>query len=187
MLRIMSNFFLSSSHCNSRLQPVSFCSTTLLFSTPLLPAPAAASPIADAASQHSPARFAPDWQRKSSSLDHADAIHVLAVFVLAQAAHCLRVSAGFRRVAAAYGDASALLKKPKMLIPALPFAPFLMSLQTKMCSFSRSVQRYPCLSVPHSGYHQVSPTPVLTFFLRFFAPTYPSVTPPRRYPRAMTC
>ena len=80
-----------------------------------------------------------------------DAIHVLAVFVLAQAAHCLRVSAGFRRVAAAYGDASALLKKPKMLIPALPFAPFLMSLQTKMCSFSRSVQRYPCLSVPHSA------------------------------------
>ena len=112
---------------------------------------AAASPIADAASQHSPARFAPDWQRKSSSLDHADAIHVLAVFVLAQAAHCLRVSAGFRRVAAAYGDASALLKKPKMLIPALPFAPFLMSLQTKMCSFSRSVQRYPCPSVPHSA------------------------------------
>ena len=117
--------------------------------SPLLPAPAAASPIADAASQHSPARFAPDWQRKSSSLDHADAIHVLAVFVLAQAAHCLRVSAGFRRVAAAYGDASALLKKPKMLIPALPFAPFLMSLQTKMCSFSRSVQRYPWISVAH--------------------------------------
>ena len=146
--------------------------------SPLLPAPAAASPIADAASQHSPARFAPDWQRKSSSLDHADAIHVLAVFVLAQAAHCLRVSAGFRRVAAAYGDASALLKKPKMLIPALPFAPFLMSLQTKMCSFSRSVQRYPCLSVPHSCYHLLPPTPVLTFFLRFLLPHTRRLHPP---------
>ena len=58
---------------------------------------AAASPIADAASQHSPARFAPDWQRKSSSLDHADAIHVLAVF------SCLRK----QRIACALAQASA--------------------------------------------------------------------------------
>ena len=141
--------FLSSSPCKlaCSVDPLALLLssfTTASFS------PAAASPIADAASQHSLARFAPDWQRKSSSLDHADAIHVLAVFVLAQAAHCLRVSAGFRRVAAAYGDASALLKKLKMAIPALPFAPFLMSLQTKMCSFSRSVQRYPWISVAHS-------------------------------------
>ena len=148
----MSAFFVKFT-LQARLQRRSSCSSPRLSSfTTASFSPAAASPIADAASQHSYSirlhALRPTGSERARWT--TDAIHVLAVFVLAQAAHCLCVSAGFRRVAAAYGDASALLKKPKMLIPALPFAPFLMSLQTKMCSFSRSVQRYPWISVAHS-------------------------------------
>jgi len=67
---------------------------------------------------------------------------MLAVCGALQPCVLLRVSALARRAAAAYGDASERLENAKMLIPASPFAPFLMSLQTKMCNFSRSVQRY---------------------------------------------
>ena len=61
-----------------------------------------------------------------------------------------------RRGAAAYGDAHLLSGKPKMLISALPLAPFLLSPEGKLCRISRSVQHTPSLNTPQPSITSLS-------------------------------